>query len=323
MGFLQKLARNRRDREAALWLASRKGGEPTGDFEAWMADPANRGRYDHLESTWEDEALTLALRRVEHRAKRNRRAAPLSWLPVPAGAAAMAALAFFAGPQVELWTAEVQEKTTLPGQTAHLDLADGSRIDMAGGSQVRVRMTGRRRQVELLHGQAFFTVSPGVDRPFQVITHDSRVVVVGTRFDVAALSGGTELAVEEGRVRFGGRGMFDSNRLVEGGQGSRVAHGETAAPASLEQKPAGGWRSGWIEAQDTPLAEVVETLNLWSPRKVALADPALGDLTVTGRFRVTRPERTLENIARLHGLQLRRRADTLLLERHATVGKNS
>lgn len=225
------------------------------------------------------------------------------------------------GPQIELSTAAVQEMATGPGETRQMNLPDGSRIDLAGDSRVRVRMAAHRRQVELTHGQAFFAVAPDADRPFQVITHDSRIVVVGTRFDVAALNAGTELAVEEGKVRFGGRGFFAAERLIEGGHGSRLAQGEAAAPASLDQHPAGGWRSGWIEAQDTPLVQLVETLNLWSPRKVELADAALGGLTVTGRFRVSRPERTLENIARLHDLDLRRRGETLVLARHRTVGK--
>jgi transmembrane sensor len=100
-----------------------------------------------------------------------------------------------------------------------------------------------------------------------------------------------------------------------------LAQGEAVAPASLDQHPAGGWRSGWIEAQDTPLVQLVETLNLWSPRKVELADASLGGLTVTGRFRVSRPERTLENIARLHDLELERRGETLVLRRHGVVEK--
>lgn len=325
-GFLQRLAQRRREREAARWLASHKDGAPSeaGEFEAWSADPDNRGRYETLENTWDDEALTLALRRVEHQAARRKRPAPKisrAWLALPVGLAAAAVAVVVLGPQIELSTATVREMATGPGETAQMDLADGSRIDLAGDSRVRVRLTGRRRQVELTQGQAFFAVAPDAARPFQVVTHDSRIVVVGTRFDVAALSAGTVLAVEQGRVRFGGRGLFAADRLVEGGQGSRLAQGEAAAPASLEQHPAGGWRSGWIEAQDTPLAQLVETLNLWSPRKVALADASLGGLTVTGRFRVSRPERTLENIARLHDLSLERQGETLVLRCHGVVEK--
>jgi transmembrane sensor len=325
-GLLQRLAQQRREREAARWLASHKDGAPAGagDFEAWSADPDNRDRYETLENTWDDEALTLALRRVEHQAARRKRPAPKirrAWLALPAGLAAVAAAVVVLGPQIELSTAAVQERATGPGQTATLDLPDGSRIDLAGDSRVRVRLTGRRRQVELSHGQAFFAVAPDAARPFQVVTHDSRIVVVGTRFDVAALNAGTELAVEDGRVRFGGRGFFAAERLIEGGHRSRLAQGEAVAPASLDQHPAGGWRSGWIEAQDTPLVQLVETLNLWSPRKVELADASLGGLTVTGRFRVSRPERTLENIARLHDLELERRGETLVLRRHGVVEK--
>ena len=80
-------------------------------------------------------------------------------------------------PAVELAGAPVLEQRTRPGQRLALSLDDGSVLDLAGDTWVRVRQTPHRRQVELLRGEAFFDVAHAAGRPFEVLTADSRVRV--------------------------------------------------------------------------------------------------------------------------------------------------
>jgi transmembrane sensor len=61
----------------------------------------------------------------------------------------------------------------------------------------------------------------------------------------------------------------------------------------------------------------------WTPAPIRVADPALGAMTVAGRFRISHPERTLSNLARLHGFQVARERGALVLRRHATDSKAS
>lgn len=177
--------------------------------------------------------------------------------------------------------------------------------------------------MELLRGEAFFDVAHAEDRPFEVLTADSRVRVVGTRFDVNLTAGRTELAVEQGRVRFGPRGLLSRDRMVEAGLATALTTAGPEPVRALEQGAAGDWREGWIETHGMSVERLVEQMGRWSATPIRVADPQLGAMTVSGRFRITSPERTLSNLARLHGFQVAHERGAIVLRRHAADSKAS
>jgi len=312
-----------RKRSAADWVAAREGrGLDPQAFAAWRsADPANGADYARLSGLWDDPALTEALRAVPRRAPRR---APVRVVAPFAVAAAAAVLALpLAWPSLELAAAPAAEHRTQPGRRLALSLDDGSVVDLAGDTWVRVRQTPHRRQVELLRGEAFFAVAHDAGRPFEVLTRDSRVRVVGTRFDVNLTAGRTELAVEQGRVRFGPRGLLPRERVVEAGRATALTATGPEPLRVLETGAAGDWRQGWIETHGMSIDRLVEEMGRWSPAPIRVADPGLGAMTVAGRFRVTSPERTLSNLARLYGFEVARERGALVLRRHATDSKAS
>lgn len=315
-----------RKRSAAAWVAAREGeGLDPRRFNAWRrAHRDNGDEYARLTDLWEDPALTEALRAVERRTARSRpKLRRGALLPAGLAAAAAAITLPLAWPALELAQAPVLEHRTQPGQRLTVPLEDGSVVDMAGDTWVRIRQTPHRRQVELLRGEAFFDVAHAEDRPFQVLTDDSRVQVVGTRFDVNRTASGTELAVERGKVRFGPRRLLAESRLIEGGLTTALTTAGPTPVQRLESGSAGDWREGWIETHGMSVERLVEEMGRWSPTPIRVADPALGTMTVAGRFRVTSPERTLSNLARLHGFTLQREHGAIVLRRHATDSKAS
>jgi len=62
-----------------------------------------------------------------------------------------------------------------------------------------------------------------------------------------------------------------------------------------------------------PLAEVLAAANRYTPRKVAIDDPALGTLNVTGTFHADRPDELAAALAAAIGLEVVPRGDDLLL----------
>lgn len=315
-----------RKRSAAAWVAAREGeGLDARQFNAWRrSHPENGGEYARLTALWEDAALTEALRASDRQVARARPAARGRTL-VPMGlAAAVAAISLpLAWPALELAQAPVLEHRTRPGQRLTVPLEDGSVVDLAGDTWVKIRQTPHRRQVELLRGEAFFDVAHAQDRPFQVLTDDSRVQVVGTRFDLNRTAKGTELAVEQGKVRFGPRRLLAESRLIEAGLTTALTAAGPAPVQRLESGAAGDWREGWIETHGMSVDRLVEEMGRWSSTPIRVADPALGAMTVAGRFRITSPERTLSNLARLHGFTLQRERGVIVLRRHATDSKAS
>lgn len=86
------------------------------------------------------------------------------------------------------------------GEQRSITLEDGSSVELNSRSRIRVRFTDTQRSVELLEGQALFTVAKNPTRPFIVATGDAHVRAVGTQFDVYRKRAGTAVTVVEGRV---------------------------------------------------------------------------------------------------------------------------
>jgi transmembrane sensor len=142
------------------------------------------------------------------------------------------------------------------GERRSITLEDGSTIDLNARSKVRVRFSDGERDVELLEGQALFSVAHDVSRPFIVSAGNTAVRAVGTQFDVYRKSSGTTVTVVEGRVAVfgplnpggttGGDGsvvpsFLALNSSFAGGQGSaareRAGRVSASQPSRLLPSP--------------------------------------------------------------------------------------
>ncbi len=75
--------------------------------------------------------------------------------------------------------------TAQDGVRAEVFLPDGSRVWLKSGATIRYKKQFNERERELnLTGDAIFNVSYNADRPFQVVTKNATINVLGTRFIV-------------------------------------------------------------------------------------------------------------------------------------------
>ena len=202
---------------------------------------------------------------------------------------------------------------TAPGQIRVLRLDDGSVLTLNGASQVRVQLRAQRREVALERGEVFFDVAHDPQRPFQVRLGPARVQVLGTVFNLARDGATSELSVYSGRVQIDNGA---AHQVLAAGMRIDTTGAGLGALAHFDPR-AGDWREGWLQTAGIPLARLIERLNRRSPQPIALADPTLGALQVSGRFRLDRPEETLMHLAQLYPLRLQQRADGIRLERAA------
>jgi len=80
--------------------------------------------------------------------------------------------------------------TVKPGQKASAVLPDGTRVDLNGGTQLRYDVVpGKRREVLLCSGEAFFDVAKDANCPFHVRANGMQVEVLGARFNVKPMTG--------------------------------------------------------------------------------------------------------------------------------------
>jgi len=86
--------------------------------------------------------------------------------------------------------------------------------------------------------------------------------------------------------------------------------------ADIDPVAVARWRGDWAEYKGTPLSQVVADLQAISPVPIEIADPALGDLPVSGRIRLSDPAAQLGNLAIIHDFHLRQSDGRMVLSRH-------
>ena len=293
----------RRLAEAAAWRVrlTEDDIETTEAFEAWMAEPANVAAWDQVQSPWRqvgEKATSPELMALRAGALARARRRGLRWSGMgPRIAASLAAVLLVTG-VVGGWRwyeARPQDYRTMLGERRVIPLADGSKVSLDSGSEVRIRYTKDARKLELLAGQARFDVAHDVQRPFSVTARDQTVVATGTAFNVDLLGRKVLVTLIEGHVvvlRAPPRRLIPTAALrapapaVELEAGEQLIAAPAAPPliqeANLERATA--WESGQLAFKDEPLSSVAERVSRYSAQPVEVA-PDAADLRVSGVFK--------------------------------------
>lgn len=188
------------------------------------------------------------------------------------------------------------ELATGVGQRAEHQLSDRSVITLAADTGVSVRYSRTGRDVALNKGDAVFDVAKDAKRPFRVRAGDTQVTAVGTTFEVELVSDAVQVRVFDGVVRVNRDG---AERRVGKGEWLMLAADRAPLRGRLGPDSYQAWRSDWLDADALPLKYVIARLNRYTLQSVALHDAALGELKVSGRFKLDRPTECLAMIAAL------------------------
>ncbi len=195
------------------------------------------------------------------------------------------------------WVPQWQTAFATPaGRIGRLPLPEGSELTLDADSAVDVRLMATRREVRLLRGGTFFSVARDAARPFIVQAGAARVTVLGTRFAVEMNAQGVHVAVESGRVLVQGTA---GGETLELGPGDTARVGSSGAPAHTPPRPADAvaqWRSGWLDFEQTPLAEAAALLNRYRPDAHVTVDPAVAALPVLARVNIARSAQWLQGL---------------------------
>lgn len=276
------------------------------EFDAWMAEsPRHRETFADLQALWQSEALVEALRQPENvtavaelapapvkRFRRLRGFAP----GLAAAACAMLAIVMILPP------ATTTGYRTGVGGGKVIVLADGSRVDLSGDSELQVQILPWARKAVLVRGEAFFDVRHETSRIFEVSSGTTLVRVLGTAFNVDRQSPTrTAVAVYRGAVEVAVAG--ESNLVLRKGDGARVVDGHIAAQSrTAETAPA--WKSGWFEASNVPLGVLIDKIQRYSARPIVVEDRALLTLPISGRFRISDTDRALQAVQVAYGVDV-------------------
>jgi transmembrane sensor len=284
---------------AAQWFAQvRSGASDAAEEQSWLqwiADEDHQKAYENCELAWElaDElrgspGIAALLAGADARATApNVRAGwrvPVWQLGLAASLLAVGAFAwlFLGAPATTEYGTGVGEQRTVA-------LADGSTVFLNTDSEVRVQLSRRLRRIELVRGEALFTVSHDPGRTFEVHALQGVTTAIGTQFDVELTRGGAAISVLEGTVTVGGSDHAAALPPVAVTAGNGVGYSQEGAVSQLrpaEVNRIQGWRTQRMVFNDIPLDNALAEYNRYSRRPLVLSNPALGARHVNGVFHI-------------------------------------
>jgi len=186
------------------------------------------------------------------------------------------------------------------GERSDLLLADGTRVRLAPGSQVRVAADfGAARRDVYLDGEGYFEVTHDESRPFTVYAGNTSVRDIGTAFSVRsyAADSAVQVVVREGEVAVAGVG-----RLRAGDMGRVSSTGEATVRRAIDVETQLSWTSGRLVYADAPLGDVLDDLHRWYGVDAQLEDTAISNLPFTGTLANVAPNEAVAQVAATMGL---------------------
>ena len=276
-------------------------------FTLWLeADPAHADAYDALTRADAelDDALTppdWSVTSSPIAANDDRPAPRRRWALAAFGSVAAAAIVGVMLPLESDPASAARVIETPAGVRRAVTLADGSRIDLNGGTRLTVR-DATSRVVTLERGEATFRVTHNADHPFVVQSGRMRLQDVGTVFNVTRVGPHLGVQVAEGAV------MFQPEReriMLTAGAALSHVDGETARLSGIGVDDVGSWRKGRLVFQQTPVRLVAAALERSTGLIVRVA-PGLAETPFTGSIGTTgAADRLIPRAAALIGARAR------------------
>lgn len=319
-------------RAAAEWLVRLQDPaltlEESLEWQRWIGTDERHARaFARLEDIWQREwdALDSPLR------ERKRARVGMWALAASATFVAIAAAWMMAGgsapESIAALTGAGDRFQTKVGENRTIGLSDGSSVTLGGKTELVVSMEPHARRIELLGGEALFTVAKDTARPFTVSAGDTTVTAIGTEFNVRRSSGRVVVAVVEGRVAVAPQPLPRPIAWLRPGSSREPAQlgaGELMTVAGEEPKETVrladpstsiAWRSGQLIFREEPLRYAVEDVNRYSSKPIVLADERIGDIRISGTVLDRGVPGWLDSLESAFGLEAREEEERIVLER--------
>jgi len=266
----------------------------------------------NLRATWDAVSFPVAAGRAQEAARvldgwastrrRNRRRYGLAATGLAAAAALLFAFSQNRTPLVPAASLSSEAFAVRPNIEM---LPDGSTAELNSGAEIAVHFTPEKRAVQLLRGEALFSVTKNAARPFVVSAGGIEVRAVGTAFSVRFDPQQVGVLVTDGRVAIEqvkrvdaspGESISQPIYLSAGGQvAMAIDRSDTVAPAVSPLTPqqistALAWRGKRVEFSRMPLDGVVNLLNRQNKVQLAIADQSTRNMPISGIFWSDDPE---------------------------------
>jgi transmembrane sensor len=250
--------------------------------------------------------------RADHRSSRKR----LRWLlPATALAAVVAGVALLTGTGLSLFDTAERYATSL-GEIRTIPLPDGSEVQLNTQSTVRVVFDDTRREIQLLKGEALFTVARDSARPFSVHAGDVVIQALSTQFNVYRHLEITTVSVLEGRVAVADKTVTQM-QVVEAGKAVEVTpKGHVGPLKKVDEAKVIAWRDKRLVFHTDRLEDIVNEFNRYNESlRFQIEDPTVAEKRFTGVFDAAAPESFVRILDESSDLVVERDGSRVLIRR--------
>ena len=205
---------------------------------------------------------------------------------------------------------------TAVGEQRVVMLEDQSSVSLNTATSIRVVYSRRSRSVEMLAGEAVFSVVHDEARPFSVRALAGSSTAVGTQYAVRiANPDSIVVSVLEGVVAVKADSTPGPAARVLAGQA--VSYEKSGAvspvrPADLEQIRA--WQEQRLVFTDVPLRDAVAEFNRYLRTPVVLAGADIANRRISGVYRIGHEDAFLNALQQLYQVQVIRGEGQILLQ---------
>ncbi|MEJ1961800.1 MAG: FecR domain-containing protein [Gammaproteobacteria bacterium] len=197
---------------------------------------------------------------------------------------------------IEISRADPIEYRSTLGEQRSVVLPDGSAVTLNTASRISVRYSSDMRDIDLIAGEALFSVAHGDHRSFRVASGRALIVDVGTTFSVRRDILASTVVVTEGHVRvIGNRLHRNESGLTAGVPATELRKGDRwiVANAALEAlRPVEHlsdrelaaqtlWTDGRLSFDHATVAAVADQFNRYNARKLVVVDQSVGASVVS------------------------------------------
>lgn len=290
------------DAQARSWFA-RQQGQTLSEAEQqqlaeWLAaNPLHQDAWRRVEEDW------LAIDRYRHalndelkKARRNRPGQHKAAFQLKRRAAAAALLLAVCIPVLyQGMTGTTTYWNTLKGEQQQITLAGGSTLNLDTATRITVTQNWFTHHVQLHEGEIYLETASSDWHTLRVSAEHYEIRDIGTRFSVRYIPDQFMVEVAEGTVEVKKQGQLV---LLQAGEVLSIITGSNEW--RLAALPAGDiahWRKGLLVFNAHRLHDVLHEIARYHTVQFDLTDPAIGEIQVSGRFKLDELDTNLQIIA--------------------------
>lgn len=206
---------------------------------------------------------------------------------------------------------------TAVGERRRIVLAKGVAVELNTDSRIEWRQDDGVYDIRLLRGEVMVERAAGSE-PCRLHCGRSEIdVAVGGRINARVARNGVAVSVLEGEASLRTSAPGSAIRLPSLRKAT-IAEGAQPALTALSPVEAGAvmaWQQGQLHFNGESLEQAVAEYNRYLPRPIEIADPAIRQIRLGGRFSATDPTEFCQALKDIYGVAVQVEPDRIRLKR--------